>query len=214
MSVSIDIYRSRIGTFLSDSRNVENRYCRRSSRKIKNINPVIRSFKLVFFILVSCALTHLTTQRRIYTPVKLPHQGNPVQPPPPVPQDNNFHARYKFGNKGRKRDGITIMHWNKGLSILENKMEEIAAIIDKYRPMVLGLSEANLRRHDDISKVQLKDYKLHTCPTMDNPAHRVSRVVVYTHKSIIAKLRPDLMDPGLSTIWLEVGVLRSKKFLL
>ena len=100
MSISIDIYRSRIGTFLSDSRNVEVKYCRKSSRKSKDINPVIRNLKIVFIILVSCALAHLTTQRRIYTPVKLPHQGHPVQPPPPVPQDNNFLAKHKFGNKG------------------------------------------------------------------------------------------------------------------
>ena len=42
----------------------------------------------------------------------------------------------------------------------------------------------------------------------------MSRVVVYTHKSLIVKPRPDLMNPWLSAVWLEVGLPRRHKFLL
>ena len=55
---------------------------------------------------------------------------------------------------------------------------------------------------------------MHTCPTIDNPIHGVSRVVVYTHKSLVVKPRPDLMNPLISAVWLEVGLPRRHKFLI
>ena len=137
---------------------------------------------------------------------------HPFQPPPLV--NNNFLARYKFGNRGRKKNGITIMHWNKGSSFLMNKKDDIETIIENYKPQVLGLSEANLRHEDNLDDVQLQDYNLHTCPTINNPIHGVSRVVVYTHKSLIVKPRPDLMDPWISAVWLEVGLPGRHKFLI
>ena len=35
------------------------------------------------------------------------------------------------------------MYWNKGPSALHNKMLEIETIIDKHKPHILGLGEAN-----------------------------------------------------------------------
>ena len=106
------------------------------------------------------------------------------------------------------------MHWNKGSSFLLNKRDDIENIIENYRPQVLGLSEANLRNQDNLADVQLQDYNLHTCPTIDNPDHGVSRFVVYTHKSLVVKPRPDLMDPKISAVSLEVGLPGRHKFLV
>ena len=55
--------------------------------------------------------------------------------------DNNFYARYTYGNK--RESGLRLMHWNKGSSMLDNKMGEIEAVVHQYKPHVLGLSEAN-----------------------------------------------------------------------
>ena len=106
--------------------------------------------------------------------------------------DSNFLARYTYGNK--REHGIKIVHWNKGPSHLENKMDEVEALVAKYHPLILGLSESNLFSHHDLSNVQLPEYTLHTCPTISNPDLGVSRVVVYTHQSLVVKFRPDLMD--------------------
>ena len=146
--------------------------------------------------------------------VLLPQPGHSEQVLPPTPKNHNFLARYKFGNRNQKKGGINIIHWNKGSSLLSNKMGDLEAIIDNHKPLVLGISEANLRKFDDLDAVQLPEYYLHICPTIDNPDHGVSRVVVYTHKSLIVKPRPDLMNPWLSAVWLEVGLPRCKKFLL
>ena len=106
------------------------------------------------------------------------------------------------------------MHWNKGASYLENKYSEIETIIDGHKPHVLGLSEANLREQHDQANVQFPDYQLHTALTLHNQDLQVSRVVVYTHNSLVVKRREDLEDDNISSIWLEIGLPRKKKILM
>ena len=77
---------------------------------------------------------------------------------------SNFTSRYINGNK--KNQGIKIAHWNKGNAFLENKMPEIKNIVSGLHPHVLGISEANLHHNDDQNLVQMEDYTLHTCPTL------------------------------------------------
>ena len=42
----------------------------------------------------------------------------------------------------------------------------------------------------------------------------MSRVVVYTHNSLVVKRRYDLEDQNISSIWLEVGLPRKRKILV
>jgi hypothetical protein len=138
-----------------------------------------------------------------------------LQEPPVLfitPLDRNFLARYTYGNK--RQHGIKILHCNKGSSHLENKRNEIETLIDKYHPHILGLSEANLHSHHDENNVQFPDYTLHTCPTINKPLLEVSRVVVYTHNSLVVKLRPDLMNDSISSIWVEICLPRKRKILV
>ena len=96
----------------------------------------------------------------------------------------------------------------------QNKHPEIENIIEGHQPHILGLSEANLRKNVDPRLVQHEGYTLHTAPTIDNPALEISRVVVYTHSSLVVKRRSDLEDSSLSAIWLEVGMPRKRKILV
>ena len=118
------------------------------------------------------------------------------------------------GNRGQRGRGIKLVAWNKGSALLHNKHEEVEAILAGHEPHILGLSEANLRSSADLSQVQHDEYQLHTAPTMSNPALGISRVVVYTHSSLVVKRRPDLEDETLSAIWLEVGMPRKRKILV
>ena len=93
-------------------------------------------------------------------------------------------------------------------------MREIEPIIQQYHPHIFGLSEANLYSHHDLSNVQFQEYTLHTCPTLSNSQLNVSRVVVYTHNSLVVKPRPDLMNNQISSIWLEVGLPKKRKILI
>ena len=90
---------------------------------------------------------------------------------------SNFQSKYSNGN--RKSVGIKISHWNKGPGHLKTKIPEIKNIIKGLHPHIIGISEANLQEKHDRNLSQIEDYTLHTCPTLENPALKTSRVVVY-----------------------------------
>ena len=90
----------------------------------------------------------------------------------------------------------------------------IETVLEKYHPHVLGLSESNYFSHHDSYNVNLPDYTLHTSLTIQNPDLNVSRVAVYTHKSLVVKKRNDLMNNTFSSIWLEVGLPNKRKILI
>ena len=126
----------------------------------------------------------------------------------------NTSIKSKNGNRGQRGRGIKIVAWNKGSSLLQNKHQEIETIIAGHQPHILGLSETNLRGNADLTLVQHDDYHLHTARTLSNPDLDISRVVVYTHSSLVVKRQPDLEEDTLSAFWLEVGMPRQKKIVV
>ena len=130
---------------------------------------------------------------------------------PDLQHDVNFEARYKFGN--RRRQGINICHWNKGGGYLTNRINEIENVISTFRPHLLGISEANVWKNHDIQDIQIENYNVHLCKSLENPMYKVSRVAVYVHKDLSVKVRNDLMNDSFS-IWLEVGHKHQKKILV
>ena len=54
-------------------------------------------------------------------------------------RDRNKIAHIINGNRGQRGRGITCMYWNKGPSSLQNKMLDIATIMDRHKPHILGL---------------------------------------------------------------------------
>ena len=126
--------------------------------------------------------------------------------------DSNFFARYTYGNRNNR--GMKLSHWNAGNAYLENKTNEIENLISDHHPHLLGISEANLHKDHCIDNCKMEDYDLITCKTMDNENLRISRVVVYKHNSLVAKVREDLMSDKFSSIWLEVGFPGRTKFLV
>ena len=97
---------------------------------------------------------------------------------------------------------------------MENKIEELETLIQDENPLILGISESNLFGNHDISNVKIKNYDLITADTMSNPNINVSRVVIYKHVSVSAKVRHDLMDSTFSSIWIEIQLPKNKNFLL
>ena len=112
------------------------------------------------------------------------------------------------GNRSQRRNGIKLIHLNKGPSYLANKHQEIEIIVANNKPHILGLSEANLKCDHNQGLVQHQDYDLHTCDTISNPELGISRIVVYSQKSLVVKRRRDLEDSTISAIWLEIGLPR------
>ena len=124
----------------------------------------------------------------------------------------NKLVKIKYGNRSNR--GIKLSHWNAGSAFLVNKKHEIENVIARHRPHLLGISEANLHKNHSFDNCKIEEYDLITCKTMDNVNLQVSRVVVYKHSSLVAKVREDLMNDSFSSIWLEVGFPGRKKFLV
>ena len=68
-------------------------------------------------------------------------------------RERNAYMKAMHGNRANRGRGIKIIAWNKGNSFLQNKHQEIEALIAADRPHILGLSEANLKMGADISAV-------------------------------------------------------------
>ena len=222
MDISIQEYRSRIGRYLPRLKirkiNVVSSY-QESDRRFPNL-PRRLCFLLIYSVFLTIGLSiNLPLQNENKTnnfssTLKPSSSMNPVM----INQSSsyiklsNFYARYTNGN--RQARGIKIAHFNKGSGHLSTKKHEIENAIAGFHPHVFGISEANLFKSQDIQNVQIPDYNLHTCPILANPALGYSRIVVYTHKSLVCKLRPDLMSNECSSIWMQVGLPRQKQILV
>ena len=126
--------------------------------------------------------------------------------------DVNFNSRYVNGK--RRRNGIRMGHINLGSGYLVNKMNSIETIIGGYKPHILGISESCFKKFHDKNDVQIDDYNVFFSKTLDNESLNASRISVFTHKDLTVKERADLMNDSFSSVWLEVGLPRSKKIII
>ena len=243
MGITIQQYRSRIGRFLPKHCNINSNTSHSQTKNSEQptVNLTFRTVSLLSMVILTpfiLALFQLPTVQHpeqsyshpLYPTANLQIQtctgtvttdfqsgffisyGINILAKSSFSMVTNFHSRYLYGN--RQNAGIKIAAWNKGGRFLQNKMPEIKNVIDGLHPHLLGISEANLKNTHDQNLVHLDDYMLHTCPTINNPDLLTSRVVVYTHKSLVVKPRPDLMCDTFSSVWMEVGLPHHKKFLV
>ena len=232
MTCSFQTYRIKIGTYAAGQYIYKKKFTKKTTEKdaLKGkftLSLIFASYCLL--VLLVPALLHLqnrnTSQGTGWRPCPctstyistLSHASSKAglargSPPWLTARVRNFLARMTFGN--RKEHGIKIIHWNKGPSYMENKHNDIEDVIASHKPHVLGLSEANIRKGHDLANVQIRDYQLHTALSLHNENIGVSRVAVYTHKSLVVKRRNDLENDTIASIWLEIGLPRTKKILI
>ena len=217
MCVSIQVYRSRIGSFLPKiKRKVQKLVSFRNLAK-NSYRPMVSSVLLLSVVYFLLSLNNdrvPLTARFQYVGTCLCNVVCPIEETQAsiYVELSNFSARYLYGNRQTK--GLKIAHFNKGSGFLASKKYEIECLISKTNPHILGISEANLFKDDDLSKVRIADYELHASLTIENPNLQYSRIVVYSHQSIVCKLRMDLMSQDYSSIWMQVGLPNQKQILV
>ena len=209
MAVIIQEYRLRIGMFMPSVK------CRtRKSNNVMTNLPNHSCLLVVYFLILSTVSLTIMFSNNFESKAGKAVKTSPIctnQTSVFIGLDN-FYARCTYGN--RQGSGIKIAHYNKGAGYLATKMYEVENAIAGFHPHILGISEANLFQDHDQQSVQIQDYNLHICPTLSNPSLGYSRIVVYTHKSLICKARPDLMNNTISSIWLQVGLPRQRQILV
>ena len=105
----------------------------------------------------------------------------------------NKKAHSINGNWGQRGKGITCAYCNKGPSLLINKQTDIKTIIDRHKPHILGLGEANFKYGHRIEDATIQGYKLRLDTGLDSrEVGRTARVAVYTHDLLRVKRRHDV----------------------
>ena len=102
-------------------------------------------------------------------------------------QANNFsHIQQINNNKishstnGHiKHNNIKIAHFNKGNSKFDNKIDDIHYIIDKHKPLIFSISEAN---YCNTNKTIICGYNIETCDF--KIGYHTSRQILLIHNSL------------------------------
>ena len=75
-----------------------------------------------------------------------------------IQSTNNKNSHISNGNI--KATSIKIAHFNKGNSKFDNKLDDIHYIIDKHKPLIFSISEAN---YCNINKTIIDGYSIESC---------------------------------------------------
>ena len=228
MTIPVETFRLRIGCFIQPGRKkfkIDNHQSQMSHFKPlgKRTSRKLLFSILILSLLVAPSIFSNNHSNRHYYPMVInssslssrfikPGLSTFISIGHILKNNPNFHARYTNGNK--RQHGIRIAHFNKGPAHLHNRVQEIEGIIQDHHPHLLGLSEANFFHTHDLNDARIQDYDIFTSLTLTNPDIQASRIIVYKHRSLVGKLRTDLMDNKFSSIWLEIGFPNQKKFLV
>ena len=117
----------------------------------------------------------------------------------------NFRARMLHGNI---KKGITNIHLN--IRSLYNKMSEVRSLVQKEKPHILGISEAELKKNNhDIRSLKLPGYDLLLPQSWEKDGR--ARVCVYVKKSLQYEQLQNLQDSDIQTVWLRAGFKNTRK---
>ena len=106
----------------------------------------------------------------------------------------------------------SILCWNKGNGKFLLKKDEIEFMIDKYKPVIVGILEANMAADIYNPSIQISGYKLEK----DNLSliGEQTRTAVYISDRISYKRRSDLEIINTPLIWLEICPFKAKSWLI
>ena len=225
MGNSLQDYRLQIGLFIGSTRSRS----RNKNEKWRE-NHYTFKIKMTLILMLMCLVANMSSRTPISKnqtsnsshyqscqsfPLRTyqvqVYKDNPPYPGGQVGKMNNFWARYVYGNRSR---GIKLCHWNIGGGYLCNKMDTIRNLIEDYTPHILGISEASFKSDHSLDDVNIPKYKVFFSKTLKNPQLNVSRVAVYVSEDINAAVRNYLKNDEFSSVWIEVGLSRQKKFLV
>ena len=121
--------------------------------------------------------------------------------------------RSENGNGRERGNSLKFVHWNPGSAFLQNKMDEIEALVELEQPNILGISEANFNLNTPEYEVLIPNYKL-VLPNMSPSVNSVARTVLYVREDLQYKVRLDLMPVDSAVIWVEISGIKGRKLLV
>ena len=140
MGISVEQYRSRIGTFnqshFSKNRQKPDKFmtkckdCKNLSSfpRYVNLTLLVLIFSLIYSSSWSYNFKSVHENKNIRLKMCSPKSGQII--------NHNFWAKITFGN--RRKNGIKICQWNAGNGFLSSKQAELSSIMNQFKPHILG----------------------------------------------------------------------------
>ena len=122
-------------------------------------------------------------------------------------QKSNSNKTFHINNRNilSNRSNFCLLHWNKGSSNIRSKLKDIFWTLDKFKPDLFSIVEANMFYKDPI---KIPSYcRLHIKNTF-------TRTILLISDSINYIRIYDLEDPFISSIWIAITVSKNSKVLL
>ena len=113
---------------------------------------------------------------------------------------------------GNGKKSIKILHWNMGGKLWQNKTDEVRHTITEQNPDIFIIPEANLYTEIPLEQKAIEGYYI-VEPLTRGP-YKHSRMIVLVRDSFQLKVREDLMDPEILSMWMEVTRKGRKKLLI
>ena len=183
MGITIESYRLNIGTF-NNRLHTRHKLCSSTSSSDSfRFNKKVKIYLL-------CIIFIIITQNSTFSAT--------------IQSTNNKNSHITNGNI--KATSIKIAHFNKGNSKFDNKLDDIHYIIDKHKPLIFSISEAN---YCNINKTIIDGYSIESCDFKID--YHTSRQILLIHKSLTYTRRKDLEKPHLALIICDIKLHRNDK---
>ena len=113
--------------------------------------------------------------------------------------ERNKLVKSVHGN-GSSRQNIQILHWNMGSKYWTRKKVEVEAVILKYNPDIMIISEANLIKGLTEDEMNIRGYTMIFPKTFEE--QKVARLVLIHKEDMQVKVMPELMDKSVAVVWI------------
>lgn len=122
-----------------------------------------------------------------------------------------MHALYGNRVANQRKKGYNFIHWNKGSSLFHNKTNEIAHILDGFKPHIFSISEANIDIGVDTSTYNIQGYAIEHSIAQHTG---IARQALLIKDDINYTRRHDLENSDTCTVWVEIHTPNKKSFLV
>ena len=116
-----------------------------------------------------------------------------------VIQVSNNRTNHILNGNITKKGNLTFFTWNKGNSSFKTKRDDILITIERYKPDVFAIHEANF--HIDQDK-GFDNYSVE-CNTLTK-GHKIARTILLIKKGLAYKRRSEVENEYVASVWIQL----------
>ena len=183
MGITIESYRINIGTFNNRPLKTHKSFSKHYTNKNFKFNKNLKIFLLLIILFT------ITESNNFF-----------------ITRQNTNNKLAHILNDNIMLTNIKIAHFNKGNSKFTNKIDDIHYILDKHKPLIFSISEAN---YCNINKAIIDGYNIEACDF--KIGYHTSRQILLIHNSLTYTRRTDLEKPHIALIICDIKINKKGK---